>query len=566
MMGPRKTHGSQQRGTKLPRLPQNKMESKIKSDKAADKRDEARLKRARKKSLVDVEVQRSLSKEYQQVLRSKTTAADLPGRIQVVSRTAQATCAKAPEDRSLEEVEKLRNFLCQELNCTFFQKFPVVVQRDLCRQLTVRALRRDQSVFRQGDPGEDFFVVLAGRVQVHVRVEASQSRSSGARGEAGGADGGGEGGTASGGGSGRAGGSDGGAGGKVSGGGGGSMEAGLGRVVKRLRRGDTFGEIALISDSARSGTVVATTDAEFLVLSKEKFLSVYYKMYGATLEATTSYLTALPCFAGCSKEMLNSVAPYFTVTKHRPGRVFLCDTTTRIHFIFTGEAVLCLPKDPSRIKRSVFRRKSGLMFNVNISEDAEDVVQFENEDETDVEVLDVNTGKLLNGNIEIAKLGEHDYFGHSSILPEFQRGWVVVATKPLKLYSIDTTIFMTRLVESVLWKMKSETEFKVMYLDQKYKTRRKNLAQTASKRPSLLPFFEKRIQRPSIFKEVRNSFDAIRASRKSVLTSLGERRGRGGGGMGGSAPSGARKSVVSGQNERRGQAASSFGGRWTRRS
>lgn len=566
MMGPRKTHGSQQCGTKLPRLPQNKMESKIKSDKAADKRDEARLKRARKKSLVDVEVQRSLSKEYQQVLRSKTTAADLPGRIQVVSRTAQATCAKAPEDRSLEEVEKLRNFLRQELNCTFFQKFPVVVQRDLCRQVTVRAVRRDQSAFRQGDPGEDFFVVLAGRVQVHVRVEASQSGSSGARGEAGGADGGGEGGTASGRGSGRAGGSDGGAGGKASGGGGGSMEAGLGRVVKRLRRGDTFGEIALISDSARSGTVVATTDAEFLVLSKEKFLSVYYKMYGATLEATTSYRTALPCFAECSKEMLNSVAPYFTVTKHRPGKVFLCDTTTRIHFIFTGEAVLCLPKDPSRIKRSVFRRKSGLMFNVNISEDAEDVVQFENEDETDVEVLDVNTGKLLNGNIEIAKLGEHDYFGHSSILPEFQRGWVVVATKPLELYSIDTTIFMTRLVESVLWKMKSETEFKVMYLDQKYKTRRKNLAQTASKRPSLLPFFEKRIQRPSIFKEVRNSFDAIRASRKSVLTSLGERRGGGGGGMGGSAPSGARKSVVSGQNEKRGLAASSFGGRWTRRS
>ena len=56
MMGPRKTHGSQQCGTKLPRLPQNKMESKIKSDKATDKRDEARLKRARKKSLVDVEV------------------------------------------------------------------------------------------------------------------------------------------------------------------------------------------------------------------------------------------------------------------------------------------------------------------------------------------------------------------------------------------------------------------------------------------------------------------------------------------------------------------------------
>ena len=544
MMGPRKPAGS--KGTKFPRLPQNKMDSKIKSDKAADHRDQVRLKRARKKSLVDVEVQRSLSKEYQQVLRSKTTAADLPGRIQVVSRTAQATCTKAPGDRTVEELEKLRTFLCQELNCTFFQKFPVVVQRDLCRQLTVRTVRRDHCVFRQGEPGEDFFVVLAGRVQVHVRAESSGrpcalAGSEGAAG-AGGAVGGGS---------------------KIAGTGGG--EAALGRVVKRLRRGDTFGEIALISDSARSGTVMATTDAEFLVLHKDKFLSVYYKMYGATLEATSSYLTALPCFADCSKDILNSVSPYFTVTMHRPGKVFLCDTTTRIHFIFSGEAVLCLPKDPSRIKRSVFRRKSGLMFNVNLSEEADDAIQFENEDETDIEMLDVKTGKLLNGNIEISQLREHDYFGHSSILPEFQRGWVVVATKPLKLYSIDTTIFMTRLVESVLWKMKSETEFKVMYLDQKYKTRRKNLAQTASKRPSLLPFFEKRIQRPSIFKEVKSSFDSIRAARKSVLTSIGEHGG--GGGMSGSAPplGKGRKSQILTLGQKEKKRLTPFGGRWRRR-
>jgi CRP-like cAMP-binding protein len=45
-----------------------------------------------------------------------------------------------------------------------------------------------------------------------------------------------------------------------------------GHDVKLLRRGDGFGEIALIEDVPRTATVTATTDADLFSLAKEPFI------------------------------------------------------------------------------------------------------------------------------------------------------------------------------------------------------------------------------------------------------------------------------------------------------
>ena len=45
-----------------------------------------------------------------------------------------------------------------------------------------------------------------------------------------------------------------------------------GQAVNKLRRGDGFGEIALIEDVPRTATVTALTDAELFSLTKEPFI------------------------------------------------------------------------------------------------------------------------------------------------------------------------------------------------------------------------------------------------------------------------------------------------------
>ncbi len=43
-------------------------------------------------------------------------------------------------------------------------------------------------------------------------------------------------------------------------------------AVHRLGPGDTFGEMAIIDSSPRSGTVIAVTDAKLAVIDRNKFL------------------------------------------------------------------------------------------------------------------------------------------------------------------------------------------------------------------------------------------------------------------------------------------------------
>ena len=44
--------------------------------------------------------------------------------------------------------------------------------------------------------------------------------------------------------------------------------------VKELERGDVFGEIALVTKSKRTATIVCSSDCDFLTLTKQGFDSI----------------------------------------------------------------------------------------------------------------------------------------------------------------------------------------------------------------------------------------------------------------------------------------------------
>lgn len=91
---------------------------------------------------------------------------------------------------------------------------PLVLER-LVREQTERASDADAWLVREGEPGDAFFVIVSGRVEVTQR----------------------------------------------------------GSVLRELGPGDWFGELALLHDVPRTASVRSLSQATFVVLSREAFLS-----------------------------------------------------------------------------------------------------------------------------------------------------------------------------------------------------------------------------------------------------------------------------------------------------
>jgi len=122
--------------------------------------------------------------------------------------------ARAAADRAVRG----RAVLTQ--SALFQQLTPAEVDWLLTRLQTV-SVHLSETIIRQGDPGDRFYLVVSGAVQVH------------------------------------------------------SAQPGGSVVVARLGPGDHFGELALFFDTPRTATVVAEAETELLVLSREDFRQLF---------------------------------------------------------------------------------------------------------------------------------------------------------------------------------------------------------------------------------------------------------------------------------------------------
>jgi CRP-like cAMP-binding protein len=71
---------------------------------------------------------------------------------------------------------------------------------------------------------------------------------------------------------------------------------GDGRLVRRLGHGDSFGEIALLRDVARTATVRAATDLEVAELTRELFIPLVSGYGASAREAQTTIADRLAAF------------------------------------------------------------------------------------------------------------------------------------------------------------------------------------------------------------------------------------------------------------------------------
>jgi uncharacterized membrane protein len=97
-----------------------------------------------------------------------------------------------------------------------FEELSAEDLEQLASSVTERRFRAGETIFNQGDPGNEMFVVAEGHVNIHLPGEASRRIS-----------------------------------------------------LKDVARGEYFGELALFDEQPRSASALATTNAKLLVLSRE---------------------------------------------------------------------------------------------------------------------------------------------------------------------------------------------------------------------------------------------------------------------------------------------------------
>ena len=128
---------------------------------------------------------------------------------QITTAVGDATTAVLHAERYIEELKHAERA---------FPKAERAAVAEATRALRTLRVRAGQTVIRQGERGEDFFIVMRGTLEiVHTDV------------------------------------------------------AGADKMVRTVGEGDSFGEIALLGDGTRTAAVRAVTDSEILVMGRDAF-------------------------------------------------------------------------------------------------------------------------------------------------------------------------------------------------------------------------------------------------------------------------------------------------------
>ena len=209
-----------------------------------------------------------------------------------------------PSRRKEGQLQLLASYMS---NIRFFQELTERTDSDAvktaCKYLTHESWRRGEILFRKGDTGTKFYIVLSGTVGIYVKTSVNQEvvcEDTGVK----------------------------------------VVKSVLElQEVKELHPGGTFGELALITNNLRAATVQCKTECHLAVLEKADYIRILGRLEQQKLEELVEFLQSLPLFKGWGKLATQRISYYFTPTKFiRKQCVYRSrDPATHVYIIKSGE-------------------------------------------------------------------------------------------------------------------------------------------------------------------------------------------------------------------------------------
>lgn len=217
-----------------------------------------------------------------------------------------------PHSRSAADVQFLVKFTA---GVRFFQDLGSEVHYQCCQYMRYEFVPKGAFVFRKGDAGSAFYVILDGSCAVLVPNLLKN----------------------------------------------GELEH---TEVLEYNTGDTFGELALLRNANRAASVKCKLGTHFAVLDKEVFSKIVAKSAEIVLESKVDFLAKIPFLASISRISLQKASYYFKeqTYRHRQEVFRAGEAVSHVYFIKEGafEVLVTLPAASKSHYIPSYTRKVGL--------------------------------------------------------------------------------------------------------------------------------------------------------------------------------------------------------------
>ena len=304
---------------------------------------------------------------------------------------------------------------------SFFQTMDKKLHNDICQVAKYKKLDSNSIVFEQGEEGDAFFIIIRGRVSIHVSSNValdSQSKAEKEEKDAALASSGLD------------------------------ITSKYGQYVKVLTGGHSFGELALLHGKPRTGTIITQEETEFLVIMKEDYDRILQRMQSVELENHVKFLRNFPVMKHWPTSRLVRLAYCFNQIEVEKGTILL-DQGEPVHeaslmYVIDSGGVLVTRKSEVDLKRISTVKEPPDFFSMNSPQGLRAQVHwYRNNDSSD-------TMRSLGipQDAEIACLGAGEVCGEIAAILGVEQPATMVTTCTTVLHACKVEDFHKNLVLS----------------------------------------------------------------------------------------------------------------------